>query len=228
MKQKESVQQSKLIQAINNQFRIAMLVFSAFLISCGNNASYNNIQSEQDLLRDIATFTSDSLVQVVIEIPAGTNEKWEVNKTTGRLEWEVLKNGEKRMIRYLGYPANYGFIPQTVVDKSTGGDGDPADVFVLGPAIARGSIVAVKLIGMINMRDNNEADPKLLAVCADDTIFNINSLQELMDNHPGIIEIIKLWLVHYKGPNHVEIVSEGDEEAALRYISEAHNTFIND
>lgn len=167
-------------------------------------------------------------MQVVIEIPAGTNEKWEVNKTTGQIEWEVLKNGEKRMIRYLSYPANYGFVPQTVVDKSTGGDDDPADVFVLGPALARGSIVAVKLIGMINMLDNNEADPKLLAVRADDTLLNINSHQELMDKYSGINEIIKLWLAHYKGTNRVEIVSEDDEKAALSYVIEAHKTFIND
>ncbi len=49
------------------------------------------------------------LVHVVVEIPAGDIDKWEVSKPDGRMRWE-LRDGEPRRIRYLGYPGNYGMI----------------------------------------------------------------------------------------------------------------------
>ena len=44
-----------------------------------------------------------------------------------------------REVKYLGYPGNYGMIPRTLLPKELGGDGDPLDVIVLGPAVERGS-----------------------------------------------------------------------------------------
>ena len=56
------------------------------------------------------------------------------------LEWEE-KDGEKRVVKFLGYPGNYGFIPQTL-----GGDNDPLDVIDLEESIDRGEIVTRKII----------------------------------------------------------------------------------
>lgn len=207
--------------------KFCIIILALLSFACGRPQADDSSQPGKNLLVDYSSFTHDSLVQVVIEIPAGTNEKWEVNKTTGQLEWQVLENGEKRIIQYLAYPANYGFVPQTLVPESTGGDGDPADVFVLGSALIRGSVVKVKIIGMIHMLDENEADPKLLAVHTDDAVFTVNSFEELKERYPGVLEIIKQWLANYKGANRIEIISEGDEKEALSYVNEAHKSFIN-
>ncbi|MBX2927423.1 MAG: inorganic diphosphatase [Saprospiraceae bacterium] len=110
--------------------------------SCGNTGRINiTAINKPNYLHDISTFTPDSLVNVVIEIPAGTNQKWEVNKVSGQIEWEQIAPDSFRVIDYLAYPANYGFVPQTLLSEASGGDGDPLDVFVLGPAISRGTIV---------------------------------------------------------------------------------------
>ena len=74
----------------------------------------------------------------MIEIPTGTTAKWEVVKPSGELRWE-FDQGRPRVVRYLGYPGNYGMIPRTLLPKEEGGDGDPLDVVVLGPAVPRGS-----------------------------------------------------------------------------------------
>lgn len=206
---------------------LAVLV-PILLHACGNADRLEQpVVETTDFLHGIATFTTDSLVNVVIEIPAGTNEKWEVNKETGLIEWERVTPDSLRIIDYLAYPANYGFVPQTLLPEITGGDGDPVDVFVLGPSIAREQIVRVRIIGIIHMLDDNESDSKLLAVEAKNPVFDVNSYEMLEKNYPGVVDIIKLWLLNYKGQDRIEILSVQDEKHAIRYLKEAHNEYIN-
>ena len=72
----------------------------------------------------------------IVEIPAGACEKWEV-KLDGVMRWD-MKDGKPRHVKYLGYPCNYGMVPRTMLGKELGGDGDPLDVLMLGPAVPRG------------------------------------------------------------------------------------------
>ena len=66
---------------------------------------------------------------VVIEIPAGSKNKYELDKASGILKLDRVLYSSVR------YPANYGFIPRSFCD-----DGDPLDVLVLGASLPRGSI----------------------------------------------------------------------------------------
>jgi inorganic pyrophosphatase len=194
---------------------------------CSPERPEQNGVATTDFLHGIAAFTSDSLVNVVIEIPAGTTEKWEVNKETGQIEWERVTQDSLRIVDYLAYPANYGFVPQTLLPEATGGDGDPVDVFVLGPSIAREQIVGVRIIGIIYMLDDHESDSKLLAVSADNKGLNAETFEMLVSNYPGVMEIFRIWLSNYKGQGRIEILSVQDEKHAIRYLKEAHNDYIN-
>lgn len=205
-----------------------MFVLIVLLSACGNRGGdEHTVNSTTSYFHDIPAFTTDSLVNVVIEIPAGTNQKWEQNKETGRIEWERVTPDSLRIVDYLAYPANYGFVPQTLVSETTGGDGDPVDVFVLGPAIARETIISVRIVGIIHMLDDKESDSKLLAIDAKNPVFNVNSYVMLVKEYPGVVDIIKLWLIHYKGPGRIEILSVQDEKQAIRYLIEAHNHYNN-
>lgn len=205
-----------------------ILVLLILLCACGNTGRVENtVDNFCNFLHDIPAFTPDSLVNVVIEIPAGTNQKWEVNKATGQIEWEQITPDSFRVINYLPYPANYGFVPQTLLPKASGGDGDPMDVFVLGPAITREKIVKVRIVGIIHMLDENESDPKLLAVNTTEPGFDVNSYEALNKNYPGTIDIIKLWLIHYKGYGKIEIVSIDDETEAVYLLKKANNNYID-
>lgn len=174
-----------------------------------------------DFLRDIPVYTLDSLVNVVVEIPAGCNQKWEVNKKTGFLEWESVNDDSLRIVRYLPYPANYGMIPQTWLPVSMGGDNDPLDIFLLGKTRERGSVVPARVIGIIKMLDRGEQDDKLIAVPVDDWHSQIHSLEDFQSAFPGVIDILQLWLAHYKGPGKVDFLQVSDENSALDILSKA-------
>ncbi|MDA3819713.1 MAG: inorganic diphosphatase [Candidatus Delongbacteria bacterium] len=177
---------------------------------------------------DTTTFHASGMVNALIEIPAGSDKKYELDKTTGELKWETLENGRKRHIQYLPYPANYGMIPRTLLPESEGGDDDPLDVIILGPTIKRGTIVPCRIIGVLLLTDSGEQDDKLIAV-RDSTAFSgITNLDELDSRFPGVKEIIKIWFTHYKGDNittslgwkNSKIAYEILEEAVFEYKSE--------
>lgn len=185
--------------------------------------------SEQDLpnskpsltyLDNIEAFYDSNLVNMVIEIPAGSNQKWEVNKNTRQLEWQ--KAGDSlRVVNYLPYPANYGMIPGTWLSLDQGGDNDPLDIFLLGPALERGSIHPAKVIGVIKILDRGEQDDKLIAVDPQSWFWHVNTLEELENSYPGVVTILVTWLQSYKGDNIVEFQSIENKEAALEIINRA-------
>jgi len=94
----------------------------------------------------------------VIEIPAGSKLKYELDKTTGLLMLDRV------LYSSVHYPANYGFIPRTHA-----GDGDPLDVLVLmqEPVVPL-TIVRARAIGGFQMRDDKGVDDKIVAVAIDD------------------------------------------------------------
>ena len=176
--------------------------------------------SKENLVSDISPFNGEGDVNALIEIPAGTIDKWEVNKSNGQLEWETV-NGNPRKINYLGYPGNYGMVPKTLLPKKYGGDGDPLDIIVLGPPAERGEIVKCKIIGVLNLLDRNEKDDKLIAVANNSPFYLVNNIQELDDNFEGISEIVKTWFTNYKGKGKMKSSGFGDKNDALKILNTA-------
>ena len=91
---------------------ISILLFSEIAFS-----------NDQNLISDIKIYNEDKTINAVIEIPAGTLEKWEISKDGKKIEQEI-NNSQIRKINYLAYPFNYGFVPQTVIPVEEGGDGE--------------------------------------------------------------------------------------------------------
>ena len=160
------------------------------------------------LIHDIPAIER-AVVNVVVEIPTGTAAKWEVEED-GVLRWQK-RRGEPRVVKYLAYPGNYGMIPQSLSDPKEGGDGDPLDVLILGPAITRGEIASVRVIGALKMLDNGERDDKLLAVRTHGVFAQVTSLDTLASQFPGVLQIVETWFQNYKGPG--EMVHEATIDA---------------
>src|SRR6516225_4587501 len=94
----------------------------------------------------------------VIEIPMGSSVKYELDKETGLLKLDRI------LYSAVYYPANYGFIPQTLAE-----DDDPLDVLVLcQEAVAPLTLVHARAIGLMTMIDSGKKDHKILAVAIDD------------------------------------------------------------
>jgi len=113
------------------------------------------------------------IVQAIIEIPAGSRAKYELDKDSGLLRLDRV------LYSSVHYPTNYGFIPQTLGD-----DHDPLDILVISQIEVQPlCIVRAKVIGVMRMVDSGEGDDKILAVAADDVSINhINSIRELPDH----------------------------------------------
>lgn len=162
---------------------------------------------------DHSPTTTAGTIRAVVEIPAGTNAKWEVAEDGSTLAWE-MRDGRPRVVAYLPYPGNYGMIPRTLEAQVSGGDGDPADVLVLGPALPRGAVVEARLVGVLRMRDDGERDDKFLAVPHASPLAEVDSLAALDARYPGVTFILKTWFTHYKGPGRVTVEGFGDRAEA--------------
>ena len=178
------------------------------------------LKSSRHLVTSIDPAPAGEMVNAVIEIPTGTTAKWEVAKESGNLVWE-LRKGKPRQVKYLGYPGNYGMIPQTLLPEADGGDGDPLDILVLGPAVPRGSVQRVQVIGLLRMLDKGEQDDKLIAVPTQGVFRKIDSIEELDEKFPGVSDIVNTWFANYKGQDKIQIQGYAGPAKALEVLERA-------
>lgn len=128
------------------------------------------------------------LVNVLIEVPLDSKVKYEFDKETEMITVDRFLFFDR------GYPANYGFIPNTL-----SGDGDPVDVLVLCPeALAPGVVIAAKPIGMLETEDEKGQDAKLVAVPTEKTNPEFGKYNDISELPAEITEKIKYFFENYK------------------------------
>lgn len=163
--------------------------------------------------------TEADAINVVVEIPAGTNHKIEF-----RHEEQAFVNdsidGRDRVIDFLPYPGNYGFIPATLVEQERGGDGDALDVLVIGESRPTGAVVKALPIGALLLLDRGEIDTKIIAVPRDSTerVLQAANFLDFMLRHDAARRIVEDWFLNYKGPEAVQLVRWEDEQYAWSEI----------
>ena len=203
--------------------------FSILFFIINNSFTYatspvNDKEHIKNYITDYKPTNKDGSINVVVEITAGTNEKWEVSKPDGKLKLNY-KKGKPRIIKYLGYPGNYGMIPGTLLSKLTGGDGDPLDVITIGSPIKRGEVVKGKVIGVLKFNDKGEKDDKLLAVIPRTAFYEVDNITQLDESFPGVTLIIKNWFLYYKGSGKMVFKGFGSEEEAKKILNAAINEY---
>ena len=98
----------------------------------------------------------------IIEIPFGSSVKYELDKISGLIKLDRV------LYSAVYYPANYGFIPQTLAE-----DDDPLDVLVLcQETVVPLTLIHARTIGLMTMIDQGEKDHKVIAVATEDPEFN--------------------------------------------------------
>lgn len=119
---------------------------------------------------------------VIIEIPRGSFNKYEIDKTTGLIALDRVNYSAAP------YPFDYGFVPQTLWH-----DGDPLDVIVLTTwPLAPGILVKVRPIAVMDMTDTGESDAKIIAVPVDDKRWeDTRDLQDI--NKHSLREFTHFW-----------------------------------
>jgi inorganic pyrophosphatase len=145
---------------------------------------------------------------VVIEVPMGSKNKYELDKESGLLRLDRV------LFSAVHYPANYGFVPRSFCD-----DGDPLDALVLGQeAVVPLTIMNARAIGVMRMRDDKGIDDKIIAVSANDPIYHERRKLEDLPEHK--LREIQRFFEDYKALEHKEVIVEGmqEREDALRIL----------
>jgi len=158
-------------------------------------------------------------LQIVVAIPAGTNKKVEYDYISNTFPVDI-KDGEERVINFLPYPGNYGFIPSTMMERSRGGDGDALDVLVLSQHLPVRTLVEVIPIAVLHLIDNGEVDSKIIAVPFNriHQVVKATSYSQLHSKYPNVQRLIELWFTFYKGADVMEFIGWGNEVSARAEI----------
>ncbi len=157
---------------------------------------------------------SPNQINVVIEIPKGSNIKYEIDKDSGILFVD------RKLFTAMFYPCNYGFIPSTLE-----GDGDPVDVLVIGEfAVVPLSILRAIPVGVLLTEDEEGQDSKIIAIPISKIDSSFSSINDVGDIPEGLKKQIEHFFAHYKeleGGKYVKITGWGNREMAEKRITEA-------
>lgn len=122
----------------------------------------------------------------VIEIPMGSNVKYELDKPTGLLKLDRM------LYSAVFYPINYGFIPQTYAE-----DDDPLDVLVMcQEPVAPLTLVKARTIGLMTMVDSGKPDHKIVAVAVNDP--EVNGYHQASELPPHRLSMVRRFFQDYK------------------------------
>jgi inorganic pyrophosphatase len=154
---------------------------------------------------------SEDVVRVVVEIPKGSRNKYELDPETGRITLDRM------LFTSMQYPADYGFIEGTL-----GGDGDTLDALVfVGEPTFPGCVIRARPVGLFRMRDEKGDDEKILCVPLKDPMWS--QIQELDDLNPNLLNEIEHFFQVYKELEDKKVATEGfgGRAEALEVIDEA-------
>ncbi len=154
-------------------------------------------------------------IPVLIEIPKGSRNKYELDKKTGRIKFDRM------LFSSVVYPTDYGFIPDTLAL-----DGDPLDVCVIvWEATFPGCLIETRPIGVFHMQDEKGQDEKILSVPIKDPLWN--HIHELDDVPPHLLREIEHFFTIYKDLEHKKTAVEGwgPREDAERIIKECYQRY---
>lgn len=168
-------------------------------------ADFNQILTPGDV--------DNGIINVVIEIPAGSSHKIEWNRDLAVMQLDRVDPA------IFAKPTNYGFIPQTLDE-----DGDELDALIITDApLPTGIFLEARVIGVLRFVDDDEVDDKVIVVPADDRNTG-NAITSLEDLPKQLLNQIDHHFTHYKDlkkPGSTVVKGFGDVEEAKEIIRES-------
>lgn len=189
-------------------------LLALLLILCSCSEKKKQAQATIDYY-NLPTYSKDHILQAVIEIPAGTNEKIEYRPKTNQFQTDSIE-GKAQIIDFLPYPGNYGFIPSTFSEAKKRGDGDPLAVLIIGETAPTKTLQKIIPIALLKLKNSEQIDTKIIAVPyqKNQRIIKANTFQDLAIHYPAVRRIIGSWFKNYDKKKPIRILGWLGEEAA--------------
>lgn len=168
-----------------------------------------------NLLHDIDPGTKEKM-NVIVEIPKGSHNKYEIDKATGLIALDRVGHTSQ------AFPVDYGFVPQTLWE-----DNDALDVILLTTyPLLPGILVRARPVAIMHMIDSGEGDDKVIAVPADDPRWK--SVADLADINPHSLKEMEHFYTTYKQLQNKEVKITGfggkaDAEEAFERARKMYN-----
>jgi inorganic pyrophosphatase len=157
-------------------------------------------------------------INVVIEIPKGSNIKYELDMASGLIFVDRI------LLSAMYYPCNYGFIPQTKEE-----DGDPVDALVLGnDSVIPMAVIRSRPVGVLLTEDEKGQDSKIIATPLNKVDPSFSTLTEVHHIPEHLCNQISHFFEHYKEleeGKYVKVLGWKDRESAKKKICDAMNRF---
>jgi inorganic pyrophosphatase len=190
------------------------------LLMLGTFACTHKDNPNRNTMRDVKKLPlrGEKGYNAIIEVPAGTNRKLEI-QPDGQFVAEKI-DGKDRVVNFLPYPGNYGFIPSTLMDEARGGDGDALDIIIIAETVPVGSVQEFIPIAVLKMIDEGENDTKIIGVPANPAlrVIRATNFEQFMLEYDAAKRIIETWFVHYQGYGTVQVMGWEDEKSAVEEI----------
>lgn len=174
-------------------------------------ADFNQILTPGDV--------AGGIVNVVVEIPAGSSHKIEWNRDLAVMQLDRVEPA------IFAKPTNYGFIPQTLDE-----DGDELDALIItDEPLPTGVFLEGRVIGVMKFSDDDEVDDKIVVVPADDRNTG-NAIQSIADLPAQLVKQIEFHFNHYKDlkkPGTTIVGHFGDVDEAKSVINESIERWNN-
>lgn len=178
-------------------------------------SSGHDAHEAEDLGRTSDADDDAPTIEVVVEVPMGSRNKYEFDKERGVF---VL---DRMLFSAVHYPGDYGFVDQTLAK-----DGDPLDVVViLGEPTFPGCRIDGRILGNLDMEDDAGQDDKLL--CVPDTDPRWQHLHDVEDVPAHLLQEISHFFRVYKDLEHKKVEVRGwqDREIALEVLRDARDRY---
>lgn len=172
------------------------------------------VNTHMNLIKDISPGTADEM-NVIVEIPKGSKNKYEIDKETGLIALDRVMHTSQDC------PFDYGFVPQTLWE-----DGDPLDVVILTThPFFPGLLVRVRPVAIVDMTDSGDGDAKIIAVPVSDPRWD--HVQDIEDVNKHTLKEIEHYFSTYKKIQNKEVTvhSIGNKQKAVEAFNRSLEMF---
>ena len=170
-------------------------------------------------LSNLPAYTENKQLQAIIDTPAGAGYQNKYSPETKEF-LKVQEAGQEKVIRFLPYPVNVGFIPSTGQPKASGSKGSPLPVLIIAGSQEPGTVTEIMPLGVLVLEVAGEINYQVIATPAkpSERLISATSYEEFDRDNKPVKKILETWFVNYDPTKEIRIMAWKDERFAEELV----------